>query len=325
MRQDDILGSIPPRINIRGILETAMKKRVLVTGGSGLVGSRFVEFYSKKYDLVCPEYPAFDLTDIKNVNNHLSKSKPDVIVNFAAYTNVGEAENQRGDKKGDCYKINVEGVKNLLSATDPKVHFIHISTDMVFPGSKNDPGPYAEDHVPETNPDKLTWYGFTKAEGEREVLKVLGKEVPTILRLIYPVRAHYGLKLDYLRKPLSLFDEGKLYPMFSDQHVSIAFVDEIAKTLEKIIDGGERGIFHASSRDTTTPYELVFYMIEKVRGKKSVVKSASLKEFLKTVDNPVRYPEFGGLAVENTEKRLAMKFSTWKEIVDALISQGLGK
>ncbi len=294
-----------------------MKKKVFVTGASGLVGSRFVEFYSRKYDFICPEYPAFDLTDLKNVKNHLSKSNPDLIINFAAYTNVGEAENQRGDKKRDCYKINVEGVKNLLEASGPNIHFIHISTDMVFPGSKNDPGPYAEDHVPEINPDKLTWYGFTKAEGE--------KEVPTILRLIYPVRAHYGLKLDYLRKPLSLFDEGKLYPMFSDQHVSIAFVDEIAKALEKIIDGEKRGIFHASSRDTTTPFELVSYMIEKVRGKKNAVKPASLKEFLKTVENPVRYPEFGGLKVENTEKRLGMKFSTWKEIVEALISQGLGK
>lgn len=302
-----------------------MKERVFVTGASGLVGSRFVEFYSDKYELSTPDIPDFDLRDLDNVKRHILKANPGVIINFAAYTNVGEAEKQKGDKNGDCYKINVDGVRNLLSVAGPKVHFIHISTDMVFPGSRQDPGPYAEDHIPETNPDKLTWYGFTKAEGEKEVLKVLGKEVPTILRLIYPVRAHYGLKLDYLRKPLALFDEGKLYPMFNDQQVSIAFVDEIAKALEKTIDGGERGIFHASSRDTTTPYELVSYMIEKVRGKKDVVKSASLKEFLKTVDNPVRYPEFGGLKVENTEKRLKMKFSTWKEIVDALISQGLGK
>ncbi len=292
-------------------------KKVFVTGASGLVGSRFVDLYSGKYAFSTPDIPEFDLRDTNNVRKHLSKINPEVIVNFAAYTNVTEAEKQRGDKNGDCYKINVEGVRNLLQAAGRNVHFIQISTDMVFSGSSKDPGPYVEDHIPETNPDKLTWYGFTKAQGE--------KDAPTILRLIYPVRARYDLKLDYLRKPLALFDEGKLYPMFKDQYVSIAFVDEIAKVLGKIIDTGEKGIFHASSCDTTTPYELVSYMIEKARGKKNAVEASSLKEFLKTVDNPVRYPEFGGLKVEKTEKRLKMRFSTWKEIVDALISQGLGK
>ncbi len=301
-----------------------MKKKIFVTGASGLVGSRFVELYSKKYDFICPEYPAFDLTDSKNVRDHISEANPDVVVNFAAYTNVGKAENQRGDKKGDCYKINVTGVKNLVEALPPKCHFIQISTDMVFPGSEKDPGPYEENHPSNYKESELTWYGYTKNLGEKEAIKKFGKDA-TILRLIYPVRAKYELKLDYLRKPLSLYDAGKLYPMFTDQQVSIAFIDEIAKTLEKIIDAKFKGVFHASSRDTTTPFDLVFYMIEKVRGKKNAVKPTSLKEFLKTVNNPVRYPEFGGLKVEKTKKRLGMKFSTWKEIVDALISQGLGK
>lgn len=299
-------------------------KKVLATGASGLVGSRFIELYKDKYQFVTPEFPSFDMTKAEQVLELLNKERPDVLVNFAAYTNVGEAEKQRGDKKGDCCKINVQGVKNLLAAISPEVRFIHISTDMVFPGSSADPGPYAEDHIPGTDPDKLTWYGFTKAEGEREVLKTI-KDKPTILRLIYPVRAKYELKLDYLRKPLSLFDEGKLYPMFTDQRVSVAFVDEIAQALEKIIDNDGRGIFHASSRDTATPFMLVSYLIEKVRGKKNAVKPASLREFLKSVDNPVRYPEYGGLKVENTEKRLKMKFSTWKQIIDELISQGIGK
>jgi dTDP-4-dehydrorhamnose reductase len=126
------------------------------------------------------------------------------------------------------------------------------------------------------------------------------------------------LKLDYLRKPLSLYDEGKLYPMFTDQQVSIAFVDEVAMALEKIIDGNFKGIFHASSRDTSTPFELVSYMIEKARGKKDAVTGVSIDDFLKGVDNPVRYPKFGGLKVEKTEKELGIKFSTWKQIVDKL-------
>jgi dTDP-4-dehydrorhamnose reductase len=95
-------------------------------------------------------------------------------------------------------------------------------------------------------------------------------------------------------------------------------VDEVAIALEKIIDGGFNGIFHAGSRDTSTPFELVSYMIEKARGKKDAVKEVSIDDFLKGVDNPVRYPKYGGLKVENTERRLGIKFSSWREIVDKL-------
>jgi dTDP-4-dehydrorhamnose reductase len=294
-----------------------MKMKVLVTGASGLVGSKFVELCKNKYDFVTPEYPQFDLTDKNNVTQTVKSANPDVVVNFAAYTNVGEAEKQRGNKDADCYKINVTGVENLIEAVPENCHFIQISTDMIFPGSKEDPGPYDEDHRTIYKENELSWYGYTKNLGEKAVLKKFGDSA-TILRLIYPVSVKYDLKLDYLRKPLLLYDEGKLYPMFTDQQVSIAFVDEVAVALEKIIDGNFKGIFHASSRDTSTPFELVSYMIEKARGKKDVVKGISIDDFLKGVDNPVRYPKFGGLKVEKTEKKLGIKFSSWRQIVDKL-------
>jgi len=296
-------------------------KKIYVTGSSGLVGSRFVELYSQKYNLFTPDYPKVDITKKDDVDKLLKKEKPDAIVHLAAYTNVGEGEKQRGNKGGGCWQINVEGTRNLVSSLDPKqTQYIHISTDNVFSGLANDPGPYLEDHPLELDALKLTWYGYTKAEAEREVRKCLG-ENSTIVRIIYPVRAKYDLKLDYLRKPLSLFDQGKLYPLFNDQQISIAFIDEVAEALDRIVEGDLRGIFHVSSRDTATPYELISYMIEKARGRVGVVKSTSLKDYLKTIDNPVRYPMYGGLKVGKTEEALEMKLRTWKEIVDEIVRQ----
>jgi dTDP-4-dehydrorhamnose reductase len=138
----------------------------------------------------------------------------------------------------------------------------------------------------------------------------------TILRLIYPFSSHYDKKLEYVRKPLSLFDQGKLYQMFSDQQVSVVFVDDVATTLDKIIEKDAKGVFHASSKDTTTPYELTSYVIEQVRGVKNVVKPCLLDDFLKSVGNPVIYPKYGVLKVEKTEERLCISFSTWKDMVD---------
>ena len=286
-----------------------------------MVGSFFVENYSKKYQIIAPEYPKIDLTKKETFEYIVKEEKPDVIVHFAAYTDVSQAENQRDDRSGACWQINVEGTKNLVSlAKEINCHFIHISTDYVFPGSIDDPGPHKESDVPETDSSKITWYGFTKVEAERVVDGILGKE-RTLLRLVYPVRAKYPAKLDYLRKPLSLFDQGKLYPLFNDQQVTITYIDEACLALEKIIDEKLYGNFHASTPDVSTPFELVSYLIEKARGVQNAVKVSSLDEFLKSSgSSPVRYSKYGGLKVEETEKVLGIKFSPWRKVIDQLVA-----
>lgn len=289
-----------------------MKKRILVMGATGLVGSRFVELHKNKGELLTPDANQMDIASLESVEKYFTHNNPEVVINFAAYTNVSEAENQRSDKTGRCSRINVQGVENLLRLLPPNCHFIQISTDMVFPGSKEHPGSYDETSKPETNADKVTWYGFTKAEGER-VVQQSGKQA-TILRIIYPFRSHYSLKLDYVRKPLSLFDEGKLYPMFTDQQISVTYIDDACQALEKIIDLKKIGIFHAGSSDTTTPFELVSYLLEKTRGVKGVVKPSLLP-------NSIRYPKYGGLKIERTGKELGIKFKTWREMVDEFIKQ----
>lgn len=298
-------------------------KKVFVTGSAGLVGSRFLELQKENFNITAREIDKLDITNKSAVEKYFSKNKFDAIINFAAFTDVSAAEMQREDKKGACWQVNAGGVGNLLDALDPvKTQFIQISTDMVFPGNTDDPGPYSEGHKPETKSSKLTWYGFTKAEAERIVKERFGDRA-TIVRLIYPVRSRFDEKLDYLRKPLKLFDEGKLYPLFNDQQISITFIDEACLVIEKLIKQKIHGIFHASCPDTTSPYEIISYLIRKVRGVKSAVEVTSLDEFLKTVGNKSRYPKYGGLSVKATEKVLGIRFGPWREIIDKLILQGL--
>ena len=305
-----------------------MKDLILVTGSDGLVGSRFTEISSQKKFFVCPNQKELDITDSNDIKNMLSSYEFKAIVNFAAYTDVGKAEEERGKKDSVSWQVNVEGVKNIAYAVRPhleKIHFIQISTDMVFPGNEKDPGPYEEDHPVGKKPDGLTWYGFTKAQGENEVRNILEKSA-TVLRIIYPVRAKFENKMDYIRKPLQLFDSGSLYPLFSDQQVSVTFIDELCEILDKIISEDIRGTFHASSENTTTPYALISEVIEKARGVKNAATPISLSDFLSQKGMPeYRYPRFGGLKVGETEKKLNYKFRSWKKIVEELVSQGLGK
>ena len=113
-----------------------------------------------------------------------------------------------------------------------------------------------------------------------------------------------------------------MYPLFMDQQICIAFIDEISETIQKIIETESNGTFHCSS-DTTTPYELITYVIDQLGADPSVIKSASVLEFLKTQTNPNRYPVWGGLKTNITEEQLDLHHSTWQTIVEHLIGQGL--
>ncbi|KKT37357.1 MAG: DTDP-4-dehydrorhamnose reductase [Candidatus Collierbacteria bacterium GW2011_GWF2_44_15] len=291
-------------------------EKILVTGANGLVGSRFIELSKNKYKFLTPDLPDFDITDVDSVYKTLLDFSPDWVINFAAFTDVNAAESQPHDESSLAWKVNVNGVENLVNAfLSDKI--IHISTDMVFSGDLSQPGPFDEYDKTQEDPLKLTWYGYTKNQAEKVILKHGG----SILRIIYPVRAHFPQKLDYIRAALARYKEGKMYPLFYDQQIGIAFIDEISETLNQIVEQDARGIFHASS-DTTNPLDLITYTLEQL-GEEPKLEKASIVEFLKTQPNPYRYPQFGGLRVVSTESELGVHFSTWQTVVEKLIAQGL--
>ncbi len=292
------------------------KEKVLGLGASGLVGSRFVDLV-KGFDLITPGSDELDLTDLASVQAVVDKSNPDWIFNFAAFTDVNAAEEQTGDTNGLAWQTNVGGVENILKAFKSK-NIIQISTDMVFPGDLSQPGPYSEDEIPSDTNENLTWYGWTKNQAERLIQERGG----TTLRIIYPVRANFDKKLDYIRGALKKYADGKMYPLFNDQQIAISYIDEVVETLKRIIETDSRGVFHAAS-DTTTPYDLICRVIDELGEDSSTIQSASIHDFLKNQKNPNRYPVYGGLKTHKTEEKLDIHFSTWQTVVDLLIGQGL--
>ncbi len=292
------------------------KLKVLVTGATGLVGSHLVESYSD-FTLLKPSSEEFNLLDTKSIESYLAKNSPDWIVNFAAFTDVNAADAQRGDISGLAWQINVVGVENILKCFKSK-NFIQISTDMVFEGSLNNPGPYDEDATPPETDKDLTWYGFTKNRAE----KLVKERGATILRIIYPVRVEFDKKLDYIRGPLKKHGEGNLHPLFNDQQICISYIPEVSETITKIIETESHGVFHACS-DTTTPFELIKRALDEIGEGSSDLKSSSVVEFLKTQTNPSRYPVWGGLKTKKTEDVLETHFSTWQTVIEYLVAEGL--
>ena len=123
--------------------------RILITGGSGLLGSKVAEIalemgykvYSG-YNSHKPEFGEpikFDLANPDSIVKVINEVKPDVIIHSGALTDVDRCEVE----KELAHKINVEGTKVVAEMARKLGSFmVYISTDYVFDGSK---GMYKEE------------------------------------------------------------------------------------------------------------------------------------------------------------------------------------
>src|ERR1043165_8594298 len=149
--------------------------RILVTGCNGLLGQKLVELISSQPDSyliatakskLIPDLPRgeFHLLDITKANEValvIAKTKPDVVINTAAMTQVDQCETERQK----CWAANVDAVAYLVDACRMNnVHLVHVSTDFIFDGTH---GPLDENEKP--NP--LSYYGESKLAAEVVIQK----------------------------------------------------------------------------------------------------------------------------------------------------------
>lgn len=130
--------------------------RIIVTGGTGLIGSALVKKLKKlKHDVHILSRSPDNLEniiqdDIRNPN--LDLSEYDIIYHLAAIPNVKKCEEQ----KELAWDINVNGTLNLLQKLNKNQHFIFSSTAQVY--DKFLDVKHKEDEIPKPQ----NFYALTK-------------------------------------------------------------------------------------------------------------------------------------------------------------------
>ena len=247
--------------------------RILIFGGNGLVGSKFIDLFKDVLEIKAPRAKVIDILNKDQVSKTVEDFNPDSVINFAAYTNVEEAENQNRDTKGIAYQINVVGAKNVAEACKvADKHLIYISTEYVFDGTKED-CPYNE----EDKPNPINWYGQTKYYGEQQVLASGTKFV--IARISMPYSSFYAQKKDVVRFFLEKLQNKEEVRAIEDQKITPTLVDDISYALKTLIEENSEGIYHISAKDSTTPLDFVKTIIQTFGLDYSLVKPMKLKEY----------------------------------------------
>jgi dTDP-4-dehydrorhamnose reductase len=180
-----------------------------------------------------------DVTDRDAVIRAVTASRPDVIVNLAAFTAVDRAETQ----VHACYEVNATAVESWsLAAKDVGAHLITISTDYVFDGAKG--AAYVEGDV--MNP--LNVYGASKQAGE-----VRCSDAETIVRTswVMGVRGKNVVHVIAARA-----QAGESVRFVADQMGTVTLASDLARALVTLVRARPGGVWHVANTGATTWFEI---------------------------------------------------------------------
>ena len=251
--------------------------KLLVTGASGLLGTRICQLATKQnhevYSAHSQHRPQFgipiklDITDGAALRQVFDKTKLDVVVHSAALSDVDKCEKE----KDLAWKINAESASNIAQLCHKhSCFFVYISTDYVFNGEK---GNYKE--TERTAP--INHYGLTKLKGEEEVQKSGAEYCIARASVIYgsnPAAGKVNFALWLLEK-LRKKEEAKTV---IDQWNSPTFNTNLAEMVLEILERRITGTFHLAGATRLSRYELAQNIAETFNLDKNCLLPTSSKE-----------------------------------------------
>jgi dTDP-4-dehydrorhamnose reductase len=228
--------------------------RVVVTGTQGQVARALQERAERFPDLrvVLVGRPQLELESTATVLPAIAATRPDLIINAAAYTAVDRAEVETIR----AFAINRDGAAAVANAARSLgVPLIHLSTDYVFSGFKD--GAYVEGD--KTGP--LSIYGRSKLEGELAVRGAL--ESSLVLRTSW-IYGPYGT--NFVKTILRLAAERRQIRVVDDQIGNPTSALDLAQAILEIsprfLESKAAGtILHISGSGSVSWYGLAKYVL----------------------------------------------------------------
>ena len=244
--------------------------KILITGANGMLANS-VKKRLEGNELICTDVEDLDITNYEAVSEFVQKTKPEYIINCAAYTAVDKAE-----VAGEIVeKINAQGPENLAKAAKANNSIlVHISTDYVFGGELEIEKEYKEEDP--KNP--VTAYGITKLKGEEKIKENTDKYY------IFRTAWLYGEGNNFVRTMLKLAETKDELNVVADQHGSPTYAEDLANIIGEAIEKKiPYGIYNATNQGYTTWYEFTKTIFEyaKVSCKVNPVTTEKYIEMMK--------------------------------------------
>ena len=275
-------------------------KKVLITGGSGLLGQHLNLSISKNFTILttyknnvgnCNNFPSsyIDVLQKQEVEKIFKDFTPEVVIHTAAITNPVLKENQSAK---EYFETNVKATNNIALLCE-RYHskLIYISTDLVYAGYR---GSFLKEDA-KLIPASL--YAETKLVGESKV-----KEFTTSY-LILRTALLYGFGLNHSRCHFqNMFDDlknKKPVKLFTDQFRTPISLKDTSRIISELAEMDIKGeTINLGGLERVSRYDLGEILCSFAGYDKNLLQKSSTNEI-------PNYPKVEDVSL-NTEKLQAL-------------------
>jgi dTDP-4-dehydrorhamnose reductase len=279
---------------------------ILIIGRIGQVGWELRRTLAPLGRIVAVDFPDIDLTDATSMVRWVRETRPQVIVNAAAYTAVDKAETD-AEK---CHQINGEA-PGILADEARKLSslLVHYSTDYIFDGTKTTP--YTE----EDPPNPLGVYGRSKLAGDKAILQVDCNYVVFRLCWVYGARGQ-----NFMLTMLRLAREREKLRVVRDQFGCPTWSRMIAETtalaLKQVLAAPDpaalKGVYHLAASGLTNWHGFAEAIVGQMpaEGKKcKVIEAIPTSEY----PLPAKRPAYSVLSCQKLQRTFHLQLPAWEE------------
>jgi len=292
-----------------------MRKKVLITGGSGLLAVNWalsirnnyavtLLLHNKKISLSGVDTDIVSLSSLDECLSVLTKNQPDIVIHTAGLTNVEECESN----PDLAQEVNVDLAKNIaIACSEQNVKLVHISTDHLFSGSQ-------QHSTEESTVNPINNYAKTKLLGEQQVLENC-KDALIVRTNFFAWGVGYRQSFsDFI---LNKLKNNKQVDLFSDVFFTPILVDELSKRTHRLIDSNAVGIFNIVSSERISKYEFGIKLANCFNLDVSLINKVSIN----SKSNLVKRPMDMSLSNAKLRRTLNCEISSLDEQLQALKKQ----
>jgi len=249
--------------------------RLLITGASGLLGINLAVEAMREHEVIGVDRGKLksapfqvlkaDILNMDEINSTLDATNPNWMVNCAALANLEKCEADPLQARN--LNTDLPGELATLCATR-NIHFVHISTDSVFDGTRE--GVYTEEAEP--NPPGI--YSQTKLDGERVVEQANPQAI--IARVNF-----YGWSLGARRSLGEFFvnnlSEGRNVNGFTDVLFCPMLVNVTARLLLEMLSKNLSGLYHVVGAQAMSKYEFGVEVAQRFGLRENLISPESVE------------------------------------------------
>lgn len=181
-----------------------------------------------------------DLDRTASISDYFARTRPEVVVNCAAYNLVDKAE----DEPEAAFRSNAWGVRSLaLACRAAGALLVHISTDYVFGLDTYRTTPLTVDDPP----GPVCVYGLSKLSGEYLVRSLCPRHLVIRTCGLYGVWGSGGKGGNFVETMLRLAGQGKPLRVVADQFCTPTYTVDLAETIVALIQRNATGLYHVTN------------------------------------------------------------------------------